>query len=800
MRLSRKRLTLGLIIDWISGSGDFDYYQTKIISGVADYAKTKDINIICFVVGRLGSPYEWERSRNLLFNFINKNHIDGLIIAPTAIGIYETEEKILSMLESLKDIPIISLTESYGKYHSVVINNYLGMRKLVDHVIKKHNCNRLAFIGGPKNVKESSERFKAFFDSLVEHNIPYYPELVFEGNFLYESGNEAVRYFIENNLCFDALICANDNMAIGAITEYHNLLGKLPEHLHITGFDNSDISKLHSLTTVHQSFYEQAKVSADMLYRLLQGQEVELVQELPAELIVRSSCGCISDSASSAFTDIQLFEGDYTDELFKITKIKILSELKYVNETSCLSADSADYKQLLKYENLIIDGFYQDLSGKKQKEFLSNCNSFVFWAISKNLEITFLQKVLLCMRKILLSNLVSRDVLLIVENMFQSVIVILCDAIQRTDASYSYLSFAQGEALESLSEDLMANLDWKTQMDSLYKVLPEHNIKNAYIAIYENSNKPLDKSRLLLAFNEHQRIEIDDKGMLFNTLDILPSNLMADLHKERFNIIIMALHQGETPLGFGVFSFEDKVNRIYEIVRHNIGVALNGALLVENIKKQAADLERQVEERTREISETNKKLLNEIVKRKETETQLKKALSELELYNIQLSTESLRDELTGLYNRRGFMKLAKEYFSYAKDNNKEFLLMFGDLDGLKQINDRFGHSEGDYAIKKTAEILSTTFNTNKDNIIARLSGDEFTVIAAGASVKDEEYLRNVIQYHCKIFSSISDKPYKLSISLGFSYFSPRENIQFEDLLREADDALYEEKRRRSVQG
>jgi diguanylate cyclase (GGDEF)-like protein len=253
----------------------------------------------------------------------------------------------------------------------------------------------------------------------------------------------------------------------------------------------------------------------------------------------------------------------------------------------------------------------------------------------------------------------------------------------------------------------------------------------------------------------------------------------------------MALNQGNNPLGYGVFSFENKVTKFYELVRYYVSVALKGALLVENIKNQALDLEKQVEERTLKLLEMNQALLNEIKLRKEAQDQLSKAMKELKLYNSKLKTESIKDELTGLNNRRGFMKLTNEILDLELTNPTEFLLLFGDLDDLKKINDQFGHNEGDFAIKKTAEILNQTFRNT--DIIARISGDEFLVVIPGASMKDETVLRKKMQDNCDLYNTSSQKPYIISLSMGFAYYDPEKPNDIEALLKEADIALYKEK-------
>ena len=90
-----------------------------------------------------------------------------------------------------------------------------------------------------------------------------------------------------------------------------------------------------------------------------------------------------------------------------------------------------------------------------------------------------------------------------------------------------------------------------------------------------------------------------------------------------------------------------------------------------------------------------------------------------------LRNSSLKDDLTGLFNRRGLLKQAAPYFDFARRQKEKLLLLFIDLDGMKKINDEFGHNEGDNALINTATILNRSFRSS--DIIARLGGDEFTV-------------------------------------------------------------------------
>ncbi|HEY7546623.1 MAG TPA: diguanylate cyclase, partial [Blastocatellia bacterium] len=124
---------------------------------------------------------------------------------------------------------------------------------------------------------------------------------------------------------------------------------------------------------------------------------------------------------------------------------------------------------------------------------------------------------------------------------------------------------------------------------------------------------------------------------------------------------------------------------------------------------------------------------------------------------MEIRNLSLKDELTGLYNRRGFLALAEQQLKLAQRSARDLLLLFADVDGLKYINDTFGHREGDYAIKNSAEILRKTFR--RSDIIARIGGDEFTVLAVDASLEDGQRMIAALEQNIEIHNEQSEDPY-----------------------------------------
>jgi diguanylate cyclase (GGDEF)-like protein len=188
------------------------------------------------------------------------------------------------------------------------------------------------------------------------------------------------------------------------------------------------------------------------------------------------------------------------------------------------------------------------------------------------------------------------------------------------------------------------------------------------------------------------------------------------------------------------------------------------------------------------------KLRNMLEEQKAVQTNLRESLSEATSNNVILNKISKSDELTGVYNRRGFMENVVD--SIKKNCGKRAAIIYADMDKLKQINDIFGHDEGDYAIKKAAEILELCMRTN--DIIARFGGDEF---AAFALIHENDFstiLYNRIEDACTDVNNSSDKPYNINISVGVCEFICSSDADLTTIMNEADKHLYENKRYKNV--
>jgi two-component system, cell cycle response regulator len=157
----------------------------------------------------------------------------------------------------------------------------------------------------------------------------------------------------------------------------------------------------------------------------------------------------------------------------------------------------------------------------------------------------------------------------------------------------------------------------------------------------------------------------------------------------------------------------------------------------------------------------------------------------------ELHALSLTDDLTGLYNRRGFLTLAAEDLRQARRRRGELVLAFADLDGLKSINDRYGHVEGDRAIRDAAVILRQTFRDS--DLVARLAGDEFVVLLREATADATDRARVRLARRLQEHNDAKLRPYELALSMGFARERVLDEASLERLIAAADEAMYHNK-------
>ncbi len=300
--------------------------------------------------------------------------------------------------------------------------------------------------------------------------------------------------------------------------------------------------------------------------------------------------------------------------------------------------------------------------------------------------------------------------------------------------------------------------------DEIDKLLVFCGIRSCFIVLYPkpvvNDFQPEFPSTAQLIYaNKNGRTERFGSPVPFDTADLLPADQWGD---ERVTRIFKPLFFRDEQMGYVIIEPMGIDTKNFDAVRGQIGNML--------------------------------KIIHLLMHQGEIEERLARAVGELQEFNRTLNILSVRDELTGLLNRRGFFSAVQREFDALGDLLREYLVVFADIDGMKGINDSYGHNEGDAAIRALGDMLCGVFRS--DDVIARLGGDEFIVFARNAGESFEETVRQRVAAALAEINSTAGKPYLLSASMGFARYDPSDPRTLSDLMGEADGRLYEEKRRK----
>lgn len=163
---------------------------------------------------------------------------------------------------------------------------------------------------------------------------------------------------------------------------------------------------------------------------------------------------------------------------------------------------------------------------------------------------------------------------------------------------------------------------------------------------------------------------------------------------------------------------------------------------------------------------------------------------------VRLRRASLTDDLTRLYNRRGFLTLAEQQLRVARRQGKDAVVMYADMDGFKQLNDTYGHAVGDRALQAVSRLLQST--VRECDVVARLGGDEFTILALDADGVGARIIQKRIEERLALLNASGAFPATIALTIGHTRVRPGDTASVPELLARADQLLYARKRRRQL--
>ena len=278
-------------------------YAVQVLEGITTYYKDKDVRLVIFQIKDPHSTYSFYDYQCWTgIDYLQSNEIDGVIIISGSFAMTVTKEIFQEKLKVLKNKPIISIAMDLGMegttYTKIQCNQ--AFSDVIKHLIEKHNCKKIGFMSANQTISaEATQRFEAYKFALADNNLKYDDNIVFHGAFTQDTGYRVLRdrFSTKEEVYFDALLVANDNMALGCIIALQELGVKIPKDVKVVGFDNTTHAYMVApkLSTIDQNISQQGYIAAEKMLQKLNGLDIPSEIEMPLSPIYRQSCGCIDE-------------------------------------------------------------------------------------------------------------------------------------------------------------------------------------------------------------------------------------------------------------------------------------------------------------------------------------------------------------------------------------------------------------------------------------------------------------------------------------------------------------------------
>ena len=725
-------------------------YSTLLAGTVTKIAEEKNINLINFLGGSLNpnftfSQYKYQYQCNVVFNFAHSDHLDGIILASGTLASFLNEADYSNFYSKFKPIPMVSLGVQIPDLPSVYTNNTAIFKELVNHLIHVHNRKNIAFVSGPNSNRDALDRYLGYTSALEENSIPYRPNYIYTGDFTPISVKEAVHTFLdERKLDIDAIVCANDAMALTIMSELKKRNILIPEQIIVTGCDDipSSAYAVPSLTSVEQSLEQMARSAVSSLLEMIKGNSPKDIL-LTSRITYRESCGCHTMPYSSLLSTLSSPLKEKSVQLADSFLQKCLPTLNADITFSIRSFVIECYELIFQTPNefkpiqTCVESFFASVEDKLNTIHLAlnlkNCMTSLkddLLHLSQNpVALRYIDKLLSKISHSLFNYLLDYYTL-------------------QSERLNNHFNFTR-QFLTTITNNISNK---EQQLQSIIPSLIEAGITSCLIYLYpkgvthnlSDEWKMPEDIYLYMGYLKGQIINPDTLPCKVNANEIAFYGF--ENHKENYTSCIHPIFFGNEQLGVVVFEMNCDNYTLIDNLTVELGCAL--------------------------------KLTSSFTAQKQVESKLE--------------TLSQTDEMTNLLNRRGFFNFAEDRYAFSLSKHQEGILFYADMDGLKTINDTFGHHEGDFAIIQMSRILKKTFCHHE--IIGRIGGDEFVILSTGQSINYLEEVTQTVDKLCNDFNNSHQKPYKLSISIGGIYYSKDDTDSLEYLLSRADKILYDTKR------
>jgi len=341
--------------------------QQKIVSGVLNKALQDDANVYIFTCDiETEATKGYDDGEHNVFSLVQLDAYDGVILHGDSIRRRDLVDKLVREINAVH-LPAVSFNSKHSGFMCVESENFYGIYQLVHHLVKNHGVRRINYISGPKSSSDAQDRLDAYKIALGENKIPYEEQRVYYGDWYTESGAGAMEYFLQaDEEVPEAIVAANDEMALGAFYVLEELGYRIPEDVLITGYDNALVGKYHypRLTSVKRPEEAMGELAYQMLKAKKNGESVDENKSLMCQPVYAGSCGC----AERRVEDTKILRRRYVKEKNHVSTFSNIIRFSAADFTGA-ETDEALFKVIAYYaQKMKLQEFYLCMCEEEESE------------------------------------------------------------------------------------------------------------------------------------------------------------------------------------------------------------------------------------------------------------------------------------------------------------------------------------------------------------------------------------------------------------------------------------------------
>jgi DNA-binding LacI/PurR family transcriptional regulator len=559
-RFGGKAATLGVLLDWLG-----DPYQATICDGIEQGATHAGANLLLFVGGALPAPGSAGVLRHQVYELAGRHNLDGLIVLASTLSHEVGLAGVSAFCAQFSGLPLCSVGMPLPDAPSVTVDNETGMAQVVRHLVEQHQAQRIAFISGPVANAESEIRVGAYRAVLQQRNLPLDDQLIVPGTFLMESGAAAVHALAKRYGArleqLDAIVAANDNMAIGALDELGALGVSVPDRLAVVGFDDVEEARLTetALTTARQPLDRIGRAAVRrVLQARAEGEQLE--HRISTELVVRQSCGC---SALGLGTRSNAASKQRFQLALMGQRERILAQLGRAARGRFSAAGAG-------WEQAVLGALVEDIIAGSSERFLPAAERLTQRLGAARVDLNAIDEVLSALREELVPLLNSEpEKHRLAEELFHAVRLSTSAALQR-GLGRAHLELQRwARRIAAVCNAISAAPDQGELRERMRRLLPELGLRSFFLCVYL---QPGDASRArVLVSSEHASAETANQ--VFRGRELLPPELAsADGGARSFAVLPIEGHSAV--LGHILFEYTARHAFTCGAVAEAVGIAL----------------------------------------------------------------------------------------------------------------------------------------------------------------------------------------------------------------------------------